>query len=79
MPTRKSQALLEQRMKTHEVDDAKNFAALHETLKRIEDKLDPIADTYKTISRLGRWVMVSAVFIATVLGAIKGWQSLFHK
>lgn len=48
-------------------------------LKKLEDielTLKPIAETYHTVSSLGKWSMAIMVFISVVLGILIGIKNL---
>lgn len=49
--------------------DAK-FDALAATLRSIDAKLTPIADTYATVTSLGKWGMATLVSLSLVVGII---------
>lgn len=48
-------------------------------MKDIMDLLKPLAETYKTASTMGKWIMAAAVFISIMLGIILSLQSFFKK
>ena len=48
-------------------------------MKAIMDLLKPMADTYKTASTLGKWVMAAAVFISIMLGIVLSIASIYKK
>lgn len=51
-----------------------------ESLKRIEELLRPIAETYSTASNLMKWMMGGAVFVSIIIGSILGLLKIFsHK
>ena len=64
-------------MKQHEEADRERFAGMAASLKSIDAKLEPIAETYETASRMGKWVTALAVFISIALGIILSFKSLF--
>lgn len=45
-------------------------------IKILQETLQPIADIYKTVSRLGKWVAIIVGFVATVLAIIQGIRNL---
>ncbi len=45
----------------------------------VMDKLGPLADTYKTATTLGKWVMAVAVFISILLGILLSLKSFIKQ
>ncbi len=41
--------------------------------------LQPISETYNTVSRLGKWVTALTVFISIIIGILVGLQKILHK
>jgi len=64
-------------MTDHEASDNANFKNIHESLARIEIKLDPIFENYRTASKMGKWLMAVAVFGSVILGVILSIKALF--
>lgn len=61
----------------HIKDDQRNFdrqdtrfTTIEATLKRIEDKLTPIANTYDTAGQMWKWVMALAVLLSIISGTV---------
>jgi hypothetical protein len=51
-----------------------------EEFKKLTEMLQPIVDTYKTVNRLGKWMMVLLVFLSVLGGVIWTWTNIFkHK
>lgn len=74
---------LREDFKEHLEHDAANFAALHEVLKKIDEKLDPIVDVYKA-AMLSKGFVVGFASIVLAIGAIGAgfiWliNSVIHK
>ena len=63
----------------HIQEDADNFKAIREVLESMDKKLDPISETYSTVSTMGKWVIALMVFLSVVVGLIIGLKTLFNK
>jgi len=46
---------------------------------RILELLEPIADTYRSVNLLGKWLVTTLVFISVLGGVIATWTKLFDK
>jgi hypothetical protein len=55
--------------------DVENFKQHQE----IKDLLTPISETYKTVSRLAKWVMALLVFLSVLGGVIVAWSNVFKR
>lgn len=53
--------------------------ALEKGQREILDLLKPIAETYSTVTRLGKWLMAAAVFISICIGILLSLKSFFKK
>ena len=65
-------------MNTIEQNHSDRIIALEEGQKQIIDLLQPISDTYKTVSKLGKWLVACVVFISVVVGILAGIKELKH-
>lgn len=74
--------------KEHEDADMRRFSSIDETLKemksndeiwrsQIKDILEPISETYKTASTMGKWAMAAIVFVSIIVGIIVAIKSTF--
>ena len=61
----------------HLADDKVKFEALQETLNKIDAKLEPISNTYKTVGTLGSWLMPLLVALSLVAGTIWAVVEIF--
>lgn len=70
----------------HSSEDSANFTIIKDHLLRVEKERDqrhdeimrilqPIAESYRSASTLGKWLMAVAVFISILLGIIIGLKS----
>lgn len=66
-------------MSEHEAADYQSFELIHASLKRIENKIDPIYNNYEAASRLGKWFMAIAVFGSVLLGIVLSVKVLLGK
>ena len=41
--------------------------------------LKPIAETYRSVELLGKWMMAFLVFVSVVVGIVLSWSKLFDK
>lgn len=41
--------------------------------------LAPISETYKTATKLGKWLMAVVVFVSIVIGIVTGIQKILHR
>lgn len=48
----------------------------NERHQQIMDMLQPISDSYKSATTLGKWLMAGAVFISIMMGIILSYKSL---
>ena len=55
------------------------IAALECGQKEILEMLKPIADTYRSVELLGRWMMAVLVFVSITIGIILSWFKLMDK
>lgn len=55
------------------------IGALECSQKEILEMLKPIADTYRSVELLGKWMMAFLVFISVAIGIILSWSKLFDK
>lgn len=60
-------------------DHTMSLTNVTETLKRIEEKLDPISTAYQTTTTLGKWVMASLLFVSIIIGILVEWKNLISK
>lgn len=60
----------------HEKSDQESFNAINDVLVRIEQKLNPVYETYTSATTLGQWIMRTFVFISVLVGVILGFKSL---
>lgn len=60
-------------------EQEKRILALEKGQAEILGLLRPIADTYKTASKLGKWAMALLVFISILLGVILSLRALLKK
>ena len=65
-------------MKEHEESDYQQFALLNATLKRIEDKLDPMVEVYQTAGKLWKWAMGVALLVSLITGSIWAVVQTLH-
>lgn len=66
-------------MRDHEEADQRNFDDINAALRRIEDKLTPIAEMYTTAGTLWKWVMAFSVLVSVIIGIIVGITKLTGK
>jgi hypothetical protein len=52
---------------------------LTDTMKSIDGKIEPIADTYKTVGTVAKWFMALMVFLSVLGGTIIAWTKIFNK
>lgn len=52
---------------------------LEDSLGRIENLLEPISETYTTVSRMGKWLMAGAVFVSIIVGSVLGVLKIFGR
>jgi hypothetical protein len=48
-----------------------------EAVEKVNLALAPIADTYKTVNTLGKWIMIMLVFLSVLGGVIWTWINVF--
>jgi DNA repair exonuclease SbcCD ATPase subunit len=48
-------------------------------IRKLNDKLEPIADSYRTATTLGKWLIALLSFIAILLSVVTGWIKIFNK
>lgn len=58
----------------HEASDTREFTEIKEILMRMEEKLDPVADAYKTATTLGRWSRTIGASVFLLLSIL--WVSI---
>jgi len=63
-------------MKDHEADDQRNFDEILQSLKRLEDKINPVYEAYHTATILGSWTKILGAFILTLLAIWAGIKNL---
>lgn len=63
--------------KDHEKEDTRRFDEISQILTEINQKLDPLLETYKSAGTLGKWLMAAAVFFSIMLGIALSIKSLF--
>jgi|ERR1035437_1433 DNA repair ATPase RecN len=71
---------LHDRMELLDASDRQNAVEhkqLFETLEKIDKKLDPISETYRTVGLMAKWVMALLVFLSVLGGVIWTWMSIF--
>lgn len=66
-------------MADHEADDARRFNLIDDALQRIETKLDPVSEAYRTTTTLGKWFMAFGVFLSILLGIVMSFKTIFGK
>lgn len=49
-----------------------------DAVEKVNQSLSPIADTYKTVNVLGKWLMVVLVFLSVLGGVIWSWTNIFR-
>ncbi len=55
------------------------ITALEKGQEEILALLKPIAETYTTVSTVGKWGMAIMVFVSILIGIILGAKTLFNK
>ena len=60
-------------------EHGKVLELIQETLKSMNEKLEPIAETYRTTATLGKWIMTFLVFLSVLGGVIWTWCKIFGK
>ena len=53
--------------------------ALEISQKEILEMLRPIADTYRSVELLGKWMMAFLVFVSVSVGIVLSWFKFFDK
>jgi hypothetical protein len=61
----------------HLDDDREAHNEFREAFKRIEDTLQPISETYSSVSNLGRWLMTLLVALSLVFGTLWAAVQIF--
>lgn len=61
----------------HTEKDAEQFGAIHEVLKRLEEKLDPMAESYAAYMKMGKWGMAGLIAVSVIIGILVGLKNLF--
>ncbi len=54
------------------------LAKLSKDIKDLQDIMRPIAETYRTVSALGKWSMAGLVFLSVLIGILLGIRNLFR-
>lgn len=49
------------------------------TVREMKATLEPIANTYRTVSTLGKWGMAGLVLLSVVIGILIGLRNLLHR
>lgn len=73
---------LHDRMELLDENDRQNaieHKQLFETLKKIDEKLEPISETYRTVGRMAKWLMATMVFLSVLGGVIWTWLEIFRR
>jgi uncharacterized coiled-coil protein SlyX len=60
-------------------EHGKTLTTIQITLDRMEQKLDPIAKNYEVATKMGKWVLASLVFLATLGTVIFTWGKIIKK
>lgn len=66
-------------MTYHEEDENRRFSEFAATLKRIEEKLDPISETYRTASLITKWIMSALIATGIIVGIVVSIKTNFLK
>jgi hypothetical protein len=53
--------------------------ALEKNQELILEMLKPIADTYRSVEMLGKWLMAFLVLVSVSIGIVLSWTKLFDK
>ena len=65
-------------MNTIEQKHEDRISALEDGQKQIIALLEPISETYKTVSKMGKWLVAFIVFISVIIGILAGLKELRH-
>lgn len=68
---------LEEKLKDHEETDKRNFDDLNKRFDTLEEILKPISETYRTVTRVGKWGMAVLILISVIIGIVSGLKNIF--
>lgn len=64
----------------HDQKQSDDIQLILDKLSKLEDTLKPIAETYQTVTRLGKWAMAGLVLVSVIIGILLGIKNLLtHK
>mgnify|MGYP001613799762 FL=1 len=79
-----SEKILLKAFEAHAETDRQAFEKINDTLARLEETLrkqdavlQPISETYRSVSKVGKWAMALIVFLSIVVGTLLGLKNLF--
>ena len=67
----------ENKLKDHEEMDKRNFDDLNKRFDTLEEILKPISETYRTVTRVGKWGMAVLILISVIIGIVSGLKNIF--
>jgi hypothetical protein len=59
-----------QKLKDSDQQNVAQHQQILDAIQEINKKLEPLSDTYKTATRVGKWFMAVLVFISILFGVI---------
>lgn len=68
---------LEEKLKDHEETDKRNFDDLNKRFDTLQEILKPISETYRTVTRVGKWGMAVLILISVIIGIVSGLKNIF--
>lgn len=66
-------------MANHEQADLMQFELIHQSLKSIESKIDPVYNAYNTAGTMARWAKISFGSIVLLLTGLAAWLQIIGK
>lgn len=63
-------------LKQKDETNSSEHKTILETIKELKDIIAPISETYKTVSRMTKWLMAFLVFLSIVGGIIWTWGNV---